>query len=210
MARGTLPHPLPQSGELTNTLISLDVAVAAILKRGGVFFLNNKARKIAFTGLFIALNIVLTRFLGQIVPIAGIPGLRLSFGEIPLVLSGIVLGPAYGAVCGALADLLGFPINMQGPYFPGFTLSAALTGLLPGLMRNLINKDRPWLSLTIVITITSLITSIILNTLWLNLMMGKAFAVLLPPRILANLIMIPIYVIVVRLILKHFRVMIED
>ncbi|HHY82658.1 MAG TPA: folate family ECF transporter S component [Clostridiales bacterium] len=172
--------------------------------------MTNTARRIAFAGSFIALNIVLTRVLGQIVPIAGLPALRLSFGEIPLFLSSIILGPMYGAICGALADLLGFPINPQGPYFPGFTLSAALAGFLPGFMGKLVKKGWTWLSLTIVISITTIIISMILNTLWLSMMFDKAFLVLVPPRIIASLIMIPIYVIVIKLFLKHFRFIIGE
>ena len=172
--------------------------------------MQNRAKRIAFAGMFIALNIILTRFFGQMIYIGGVQAIRLSFGEIPLILSGIVLGPVYGAFCGVLADLVGFPINAQGPYFPGFPFSAALSGMLPGLMGRMIKKEWSWLSLTIVVSITTVITSILLNTLWLNVMMGKAFAVLLPPRIIACLILIPIYVVVIRLFIKHFRHIVND
>ncbi len=165
--------------------------------------MNKRTKKIAFAGMFIALSIIFTRFLSHTLLISGVPSLRLSFGDLPLILSGIVLGPAYGAFTGALADLVGFPFNPQGTYFPGFTLSAALSGFLPGLMGIVFKRKWNWLSLTIVISITMTITSLILNTLWLNIMMGKAFAVLLPPRIITALILIPIYVIVIKLFLKH-------
>ena len=209
MARGAFSHPLPQSGEY-HTLLSSDVAIIAML-RGEVFsFMQNRAKKIAFSGMFIALHIVLTRFFSQMIYIGGIQALRLSFGEIPIMLSGIVLGPVYGAFCGALADLIGFPFNPQGAYFPGFTLSAALSGMLPGLMGKLIKKEWTWMSLTVVISITTVVTSILLNTLWLHIMMGKAFIALLPPRIIASLILIPVYVLVIRLILRQFKHVVND
>ncbi|HHU48874.1 MAG: folate family ECF transporter S component [Caldicoprobacterales bacterium] len=165
--------------------------------------MKDSTKKVAFAGMFVALSIIFTRFLSHTFLIAGMPALRLSFGDLPIILSGIVLGPVYGAFSGVLADLIGFPFNPQGSYFPGFTLSAALSGLLPGLMGIILKRKWTWLSLTIVISITMTITSLILNTLWLNIMGGKAFTVLLPPRIVAALVLIPIYVVIIRLFLKH-------
>lgn len=167
--------------------------------------MENRTKKVAFAGMFIALSIVFTRFFSYMVVIGGAQAIRLSFGDLPLMLSGIVLGPVYGAFTGVLADLIGFPFNPQGSYFPGFTLSAALSGLLPGLMGKLFQRKWKWLSLTIVISITMIITSLILNTYWLKMMMGRAFAVLLPPRIIAVVILVPIYVVVIKLVLKHFN-----
>lgn len=172
--------------------------------------MKNKAVKIAFAGMFIALNIILTRFFSQMIYIGGLQAIRLSFGEIPLILGGIVLGPVYGAISGALADLIGYPINAQGAYFPGFTLTAALSGLLPGLMSKLVKKEWTWLTLSIVVSITTVITSLLLNTLWLNIMISKAYIALLPPRILASLILIPIYVVVIKLLLKHLKFILKE
>ena len=104
--------------------------------------MKNRARRVAFAGMFIALNIVLTRFFSYTVVI-GECRTYVWFGEIPVILSGIMLGPVYGAITGALADLIGYPFNPMGPYFPGFTLSSALTGLLPGLMSLLFRKSGP-------------------------------------------------------------------
>ena len=83
--------------------------------------IKNKILRIALSGMFIALSVVFTRFFSQMIIIGGIQTVRLSFGDLPLMLSGMVLGPTYGAITGALADLIGFPLNPQGTYFPGFT-----------------------------------------------------------------------------------------
>ncbi|MGI6527893.1 MAG: folate family ECF transporter S component [Caldicoprobacterales bacterium] len=165
----------------------------------------SRTKKVAFSGMFIALSIVFTRFFSYMVVIGGAQTVRLSFGDLPLILSGIVLGPFYGGLTGALADLIGFPFNPQGSYFPGFTLTAALSGLLPGLMGILLKRKWSWMSLTIAISITMIITSLILNTYWLKMMMGQAFAVLLPPRIIAVAFLMPVYIVVIKLILKHFH-----
>lgn len=168
------------------------------------FHLKSNTRKVAFAGMFIALNIILTRYFSYMVYIGGLQAVRLSFGEIPLMLSGMILGPVYGGLTGALADLLGYPLNPQGAYFPGFTLTAAISGFLPGLMGKWIKKPWSWKSISLVVGITTVLTSLVLNTVWLEFLMGKAFTVLLPPRVLATVILIPIYVLVIQLLLKAF------
>ena len=153
--------------------------------------------------MLIALNIILTRYFNYMVYIGGIQTVRLSFGEIPLMLSGMILGPVYGAFTGAVADLVGYPFNPQGAYFPGFTLTAAVSGFIPGLMGKWNKKPLSWQSLSLAVSITTIVTSL-MNTLWLKILCGEAFAVLLPPRILAALILIPIYVLVIKVLLNAF------
>lgn len=66
------------------------------------------ARTAANLGLLTAVSIVLTRFFGVMLPIAGANALRLSFGEAPVMLAGVLFGPASGALAGVAADLVGF------------------------------------------------------------------------------------------------------
>ena len=91
-------------------------------------------------GLLTALSLVLKIVLEVYVPLAGIPSLRINFTSVPIMISGILCGPFAGFATGALSDLLGFAIKPAGPYFPGFTLSSALTGLIPGLIYKYLNK----------------------------------------------------------------------
>jgi ECF transporter S component (folate family) len=92
-------------------------------------------------GLLTALSLVLKIVLEVYVPLAGIPSLRINFTSVPIMISGILCGPLAGFVTGALSDLLGFAIKPAGPYFPGFTLSSALTGMIPGLIYKHLNRD---------------------------------------------------------------------
>ena len=92
-------------------------------------------------GLLVAASVILTRWLGVTVSLAGVGALRLAFGDIPIILAGLILGPLGGGLVGATGDLPGFALNpMGGAYFPGFTLTAALTGVLPALSI----KAWPW------------------------------------------------------------------
>lgn len=164
--------------------------------------MEGSVRKIAYAGLFIAISVILTRFSAGNINIAGVFALRLSFGEVPIMLSGILLGPIYGAICGALADLIGFPLNPIGAYFPGYTLTAALAGLIPGLFSKFYHKEWNWWTAVAVVTLTAMIT-VPLNTLWLNIIHGKAYLALLSTRVIGKIVLIPIYVIIIRLVIKH-------
>ena len=162
-------------------------------------------RKIAYTGLFTAISIILTRFFSGSITIAGFNALRLSFGEIPIMLNGLLLGPVFGAVCGALADIIGYTINpLGGAYFPGFTLGAMLTGLIPGLLVKYCFRDLRWSSVSIMVVLTEL-TTIPLNTLWLSLLYGEAYITFLIPRVIGKTVLIPVYIIVILMTVKHIQ-----
>lgn len=53
------------------------------------------------------------------------------FGFLPIALAAAAMGPAYGALTGAAGDVLNFALftHAYGPYFPGYTLTAVLSGL---------------------------------------------------------------------------------
>ncbi|MBM7581636.1 ECF transporter S component (folate family) [Caldicoprobacter guelmensis] len=165
--------------------------------------MESRIRKMAYTGLLTAISIILTRFFAANINILGVFALRLSFGEVPIMLSGILLGPVYGVACGALSDIIGYAINpVGGPYFPGFTLTAALTGLIPNLMARYYRNNWNWPSITVIVTVTTIIT-VLLNTLWLSWMFDKAYFALLPPRVIGRTILLPAHVIIIRIVLKH-------
>lgn len=147
---------------------------------------STNLRNLISASLLAAIAVILTRFFG--VPL-GI--FRISLGTIPIMLSGIALGPIFGLATGAVADLVGVLINLQGgAYFPGFTLTAALVGFLPGF---LLRKRKPTLTnLAIAIGITELLCHILLNTLWVGMITGKAYIALLPTRVYSRLVHYPI------------------
>lgn len=92
-------------------------------------------------GLFISMSLVLKVMFEIYIPLAGLPALRINFASIPIMLSGIVLGPLAGFCTGAAADLINFMVKPGGPFFPGFTLVSALSGMIPGLIFKYIKKD---------------------------------------------------------------------
>ena len=154
-------------------------------------------RVIIFMGLFIALQIILTRFLSIQTPIV-----RIGFSFIPLALSAIIFGPLIGGIGAAAADFIGmmlFPVG--GTYFPGFTISAFLSAGIYGLL--LYKKSKSITRISISVILVSLLIESILNTYWLRILTGKAFLAILPVRLTKILIMIPIQIILIKIIWEY-------
>lgn len=158
-----------------------------------------------------ALSIVLTRFLSIMLPIAGLPTIRIGFGGVPIFISGILFGPTVGGITGIVADLIGVLINPMGPYHPGFTFSAFLNGAIPGIFAIYFRK-RPingsfitFKRILMVEIFLGISNGIFLNTLWLTQILGKGFLILVPARAINTLVNVPIRTIIIYNILKYFK-----
>ena len=87
--------------------------------------------------LLVALSIILARFLSLRISIGGVEGIRIGFSDFPLILTGILFGPWWGALAGITADIIGYLLSPMGPYMPHFTLTSGLKGFLPGISFNI-------------------------------------------------------------------------
>lgn len=169
-----------------------------------------KTKELVFLALLVSLNIVLTRIASIRIPIGGIEGIRIGFGGFPIILAGILYGPIAGGLVGAVGDILGYFINPIGPYMPHFTLTAALTGIIPAII--LIPNKKPipsFVELLIAIGIGQIITSIILVPYFIQLLFKVSLTITLPPRIISQLIQIPLYASFTELILKKLNLEIQ-
>ena len=105
-----------------------------------------------------AISIILTRVLSIMVPLGGMPALRLGFGSMPIMISGMLFGPIIGALTGIVADLVGVALNsMGGSFFPGFTLSAATTGVISGVLFHTIKIHKSKWNFNIANVITTMV-----------------------------------------------------
>ena len=86
-------------------------------------------KRMSYSALFIALSVILTRFLSFEVGF-----FRVGFGSLPIIISSIVCGPIYGAITGIGADVIGAIFFPKGPYFYGYTIDAMIQGILPFLV----------------------------------------------------------------------------
>lgn len=137
-------------------------------------------RTVAVLALLTALEIVVSRFLS-----ISTESLKIGFSFLVVAFAAREYGVAGGAVVGGLGDLVGalaFPI---GPYFPGFTLTAALCGAAYGLVLKKYSVGRILLTLII----NNFLLGGALNTLWISLLYGSPFMVLLPLRLMQAAVM---------------------
>lgn len=167
--------------------------------------MSNRIRNISLAGLFVALSIVFARFFAGDILVGGTSVLRISFGPVPIYLSGMLLGPVYGAITGILADALGYLVKPLGPYFPGFTLNGALTGLIPALLVKYYRERESWTRLFLIVVPTEIITSVLLTPLWLSMMMDKAFIAFIPSNLISRIFLVPVYVALIRTALKFSK-----
>lgn len=82
-------------------------------------------RRLALLAMLTAASIVLSR----LCVIYLTPTLRVEFGNLPIFLAGLFLGPASGVIVGGLADVLGATLSGV-VYCPPLTLAAMFIGLL--------------------------------------------------------------------------------
>ena len=116
--------------------------------------------------------------------------LKISLSHLALAPTAMLFGPVTAALQGALSDILGFLLKPTGPYFPGFTLSALLGGVIYGMMFYK-TECRLWQIVLARLLIIVLI-NICLNTVFLTMLYGPSRLATLPLRVMKNLIQLPI------------------
>ena len=163
---------------------------------------NNNAKKLVEISLLIALEIILTRFCSINTPI-----LRIGFGFLPVAIVGMMYGPLSAAIAYTVGDILGMIIFPSGSFFPGFTLSAFLTGLVYGLV--LYKRPKTWVNIVLAVCIVCLGINLCLDTVWLHILMGQGYLALLPTRIMKSVIMIPIQTILIGIVWKNIVIKIS-
>ncbi len=156
-----------------------------------------KPQTLVLLALLIALQVVMTRFL-SIMPA---PWLRISLGFLPIAAAGMLFGPIAAALAGALGDVVGFFLFPSGTFFPGYTLTTAMSGFFYGLFLFGIYKEirhaskTVWLRILLCELTVTVVCYLLLNTLWAHITGGKAILVLLPTRAVKNIAQYPINVL---------------
>ena len=91
-----------------------------------------------------------------------------------------------------------------GAYFPGFTVTAAITGLAFGL---LLYKKCSFPRIVIAVLSTQLVCSLLLNTLFISILYTKAYTALLATRIIQVAIMSVVEILFAELALDRTKVL---
>jgi len=156
-----------------------------------------KTKVIVFMSILTALNVLLT----HVVPLIQTDFVRISFGFIPLSLGSMLFGPVIGGIGGAVSDLLGMVVAPKGPYFPGFTLSAFLSGAIYGLF--LYRKPKNLARISLAVLSVAIFINLGLNTFWLTILQGKGFLALLPARVLQNAATSVVQIVLISLVWRY-------
>lgn len=155
-------------------------------------------KKIVYTALFISMGIIISRFFSITTPI-----IRVGFGFIPTMLSGVLFTPLFAGIVDAAIDLIGATVFPTGAVFLGFTLSAFVAGVIYGFF--FYKKNISYKNIILATVLKTIIVDIGLNTIWLSMITGKAFMIIIAPRLVKDLIMLPIQVIVFASVLYYLR-----
>lgn len=159
-----------------------------------------KAKDLTLLAMLTALNVVMA----EILKFRIMPGvLELSFGFIPIAVTGMLFGPAASITVAVIADIIGAAIFAGGNFYLGYTLTAFCTGLFYGLL--LRGETMKLWKILLAQALVSLICYAGLNTLWSYLMgYGRTWKYIYT-RLIVNAVAYPVYSFVLYLLLKYRR-----
>ena len=171
----------------------------------------SSVRMLAVCAMLLALRIAV----GSVFIPLGDSSLRIYFTFFIIALGASVYGPLMAVVAGCAADLLSFAIAPSGPFFPGYTLSSMLGGLIYGLF--LYRRDLSVVRVFLCKLTINVLVNMLLGSLWNSVMMGKAFYYYLAKSVVKNLVLLPLetalMVLIFRLmnpLLIHLRLIPEN
>ena len=129
---------------------------------------KNSTSQLVTIAVFIAIEVILTRFLSIQTPIV-----RLGFGFLPVAMLAILYGPIWAGVAYAIGDILGMLIWPSGSFFFGFTLSAFRTGMIYGFFFK--NHDIRLPKVLIACALVCFVINLGLDTVGLSILQGQAY-----------------------------------
>lgn len=144
--------------------------------------LRNGTVRVVTLGLLIALQVVLSRFLS-----INLQFLKIGFSFIPIMFAGYLYGASGGVIVATVSDLIGALLFPSGAFFPGFTATAALSGLIYGIS---FNGNCSTAKIAAGVTVEQVVCSLLLNTWWLSILYGSGFRALLLTRVWQVIVMI--------------------
>lgn len=137
------------------------------------------------------------------IPVSDIVEIRLQF--LPVACAGMLFGPAVGGIIGGLTDILAFLIKPTGPYFPGFTITGIIQGVMYGII---LYKKTPTLKRIIAAQLLdSFVIGLVLNSICLAILYGQAVYAVFSARIIKTCIMLPINIVLLTAVLKGAKAM---
>ena len=138
--------------------------------------LKVELRDLVLLGIIVAMKIILSRFT------VGTTIVHVSLGFIGSVMLGYLFGPVWGSIGGGISDLVSSALfGNQGGFFLGFTLSAMIGPFIYGLV--FYQKPVKIWRIILATLLVTVVVNIGLNTLWVHLLYGMEFRIVLIQRI---------------------------
>lgn len=160
--------------------------------------LNTKqsTKRLVMLALFVALEIIASRFLS-----VEFIDKKFSFTFIVTATMGALFGPWFAALAGVVSDIIGNGLFGKFGFFPGFTLTAAVTGFIYGYFLH--KDDLKIKDIVIASVLVTLIPNALMNTLWVSIMTKNPFIVKLISRVPLQVMNLVIKLIVLPLLLPR-------
>ena len=155
----------------------------------------HKPEVICFTAMLTAISVVVQSFTFTISSL-----LQFSFTFLPVAISGVLFGSFPAMVVAASSDVISFLIRPRGDFFPGFTLNAAIMGLIYGIFfysycQCKSHKRKIFKIIFAEITI-NIVNGLAFTTLWLHILYKTPIMAILGTRLIKFLFTVPFNIIV--------------
>ncbi|MBQ9687016.1 MAG: folate family ECF transporter S component [Oscillospiraceae bacterium] len=151
--------------------------------------MTGNTKKLAVSALLLAADVVLTRLLAVNTPL-----MKIGLGFTAIALCAMLYGPWWTMLVSALGDIIGSVLFPTGAYFPGFTLTAAVTGMIFGLC--LYGERRSWVWPVLAAVLNCVLVSFLSNSAMIAFITGNSFDSMLATRAIQLTVMLPVQVAV--------------
>lgn len=138
-------------------------------------------RSFSVISVLVAMEIILSRFLS-----IHTWNLKIGFSFIPVVVAAMLFGAVQAGFVAAIGDIIGAMLFPVGPFFPGFTVTAFVTGVIFALF---LKKKASVINIVVSVLLVQLIGSLCLNTFWISMLYGSPFWPLFITRIYQTVVM---------------------
>jgi len=152
------------------------------------------AKMLVTTAMLVAVEIILNRFLS-----INAWNIKIGFSFVPIVIAAILYGPVTAGVVGALGDFIGALLFPIGAYFPGFTATAFLMGVVFGLF---LHKEQSLKRTVPAVLINQFILGLFVNSFWISILYGSPYGPLLATRVVQAALLTVVQIVTTQAIIK--------
>ena len=149
-----------------------------------------ETKKLAVSAMLITLDVLFTRVLAINTPL-----MKIGFGFAAVAVCAMLFGPVWTMLTAALGDIVGAIIFPVGAFFPGFTLTAAITGLIYGLC---LYKHQGSVGRAVAAAMLNcFLITLLANTALIAYISGNDYGVLFTARAVQFFVMFPVESLVI-------------